>query len=125
VRGAVGERKEDPCQMSDQFYYIDLKFIPKIVILTFPILRQREVVVEVPKDLVQQRLSEMVHENPGEEAIALILARRAALTTFPTVAEQLVGMYDEGVTWDEHRYHVMNERPCDHEENGVRAWRII
>ena len=97
-----------------------------MVTLTFPILRQREVVVEVPKDLVQQRLSELENENPGEEAIALNLSRRAALATFPTVAERLKGLYDENApSWHEHRYRVMDERACDHEENGVRAWRIV
>lgn len=116
----------DPCKMSEQFYYVHLGFIPKMVTLTFPILRQREVVVEVPKDLVQHRLSALVNENLGEEEIALNLARRAALATFPTVAERLVGLYDENAPrWHEHRHHVMDERPCDHEENGVRAWRIV
>jgi|SRR5580693_3331031 hypothetical protein len=111
--------------MSQQFY-VHLRFIPKMVTLAFPVLRQREVVVEVPKDLVQHRLSELVNEKLGEEAMALNLARRAALATFPTVAERLLGLYDENVpSWHEHRYHVMDERPCDHEENGVRAWRII
>jgi hypothetical protein len=112
--------------MSEQFYYVLLGFIPKMVALTFPILRQREVVVEVPKDLVQHRLSALVNKNLGEEEIALNLARRAALATFPTVAERLVGLYDENAPrWHEHRHHVMDERPCDHEENGVRAWRIV
>ena len=124
-QSVFGERKENLYQMSEQFHYIELKFIPKMVTLTFPILRQREVVVEVSKALVRQRLSEMLNENPGEEAIALTLARRAALATFPTVSERLVGLYDEDASWDENQYHVMNERPCDHEENGIRAWRII
>jgi hypothetical protein len=58
----------------------------------------------------------------ANQHIALDLARRAALSTFPTVAERAV---DEDLpTWRENRLHVMNERPCDHEENGIRAWRI-
>jgi hypothetical protein len=112
--------------MGEQFFYVHLRFIPKRVTLTFPILRQREVVVEVPKDLVRHRLSELENENLGREAMALNLARRAALATFPTVAERLLGLYDENApSWHEHRYLVMDERPCDHEENGVRAWRIV
>ena len=110
--------------MSEQFFYVHLRFIPKRVILTFPILRRREVVVEVPKDLVQRKQSEIIHENPREKAIALELARRAALGTFPTVEQRVVGLYHEAAIWYEDRPPVMNERPCDHEENGTRAWRI-
>jgi hypothetical protein len=112
--------------MSKQFFYVHLKFIPKIVTLTTPMLRRREAVVEVPKDLVQRKQSELINENnPREAVIVLNLAKRAALGTFPTVAERFVGLYDEDATWYECRHHVMNERPCDHEENGTRAWRIV
>jgi hypothetical protein len=48
---------------------------------------QREVVIEVPRDLVHSSQSESTHEK----AIAIGLARRAALMTFPTVAERVVG----------------------------------
>jgi hypothetical protein len=41
-----------PSKMSEQFFYVHLKFIPKIVTLTVTILRQREVVVEVSKRLI-------------------------------------------------------------------------
>jgi hypothetical protein len=81
----------------------------------------REVVIEVPKDLVQSRGSESAHNK----AIAIDLARRTALGTFPVVTERAVGLYDEGSPiWRESRHQVMNERPCDNEENGTRAWRI-
>jgi hypothetical protein len=116
----------DPRKMSEQFFYVHLKFKPKIVTLTAPMLRRRDVVVEVPKRLAQLRQSELVNENPGEQAIALDLARRAALGTFPTVTEQILGLYDEAAPkWYERRHHVMDEWPCDHEENGIRAWRIV
>jgi len=117
---------EDRRKMSEHFFYVHLRFIPKMVTLAFPILRQREVVVEVPKDLAQHGLPELANQDLGEEAIALKLARRAALATFPSVAERVVGLYDEDApSWNEQRYNVMDERPCDHEENGVRAWRIV
>jgi hypothetical protein len=109
--------------MSEQFAYVRLKFVPKVVTLKVAILRQCEVVVEVSKRLVQLRQSELARENPGEKSIILYLARRAALGTFP---EQIPGLYDEEVpTWHEHRPLVVNERPCDHEGNGIRAWRIV
>jgi hypothetical protein len=62
--------------MSKQFFYVHLKFIPKIVTLTTPMLRRREAVVEVPKDLVQRKQSEFINENnPRESVIVLNLAR--------------------------------------------------
>ena len=107
--------------MSKQFFYVELKFIPKIVTLAGAILRQREVVVEVPKDLLHGKQSELVDGS----ATALDLARRAALGTFQTLAERVVGLYDEeSPIWFEERRQVMNDRPCDYEENGTRAWKI-
>jgi hypothetical protein len=107
--------------MNKQFFYVELKFKPKIVTLAGAILRQREVVVEVPKDLLHDKQSKLVNEN----AIALDLARRAALGTLPTLAERAVGLYDEDPPiWYQERPHVMNERRCDNEENGTRAWKI-
>jgi hypothetical protein len=115
------------CKMSEQFFYVYLKFVPKIVTLTEPILRPHEVVVELSKRLVLLRQSELVlvNENPTEKAVALDFARRAALRTFPTIAERILGLYDENaLTWHEGPPQVVNERPCDYEENGTRAWRI-
>src|SRR6478735_281563 len=106
--------------MSAQFFYVHLKFTPKIATHTMPITHHHEAVIEVPKDLVQLRQSEIVSENSGEKTIALDLARRAALGTFPTLAERVIGLYDEDAPiWEENRPHVMNERPCDYEENGT------
>jgi hypothetical protein len=111
--------------MSSRFFYVQLKFIPKSGLTELPMSKQHGAVVEVPKDLVQRKQSEIINENPREKAIALDLARRAALGTFPTVEERVVGLYHEAAIWYEDRPPVMNERPCDHEENGTRAWRIV
>jgi hypothetical protein len=106
--------------MSDQFFYLQLKFIPKI---GHTFTDEREVVVEVPRDLVRRK-SESINEGLSE-VIALELAKNAALSTFPTDAERALDLYDEPPpTWYPDRPPVMNERPCDHEENGTRAWRI-
>ena len=109
--------------MSSRFFYVQLKFTPRI--RTIGLRKQHGAVVEVPKDLVQRRQSEIINENPSEKAIALDLARRAALATFLTVEERVVGLYHEDAIWYENRPPVMNERPCDHEENGTRAWRVV
>ena len=110
--------------MSSRFFYVRLKFIPKSGLTELPMGKQHGAVVEIPKDLVQRRQSEIINENRREKAIALELARRAALGTFPTVEERVVGLYHEDAIWYEEKPPVMNERPCDNEENGTRAWQI-
>ena len=86
--------------------------------------KQQEAVVEVPKDLVKQ--SESKNENLREKVIVLDLARRAALGTFSTGAERVAALFGEDpLIWYENQPYVMNERPCDNEENGTRAWRIV
>ena len=109
--------------MSDRFFYVQLKFTPRI--RTIGLRKQHGVVVEVPKELVQGRQSEVINENPNERAIALDLARRAALGSFPTVEQRVVGLYHEDAIWYEDRPRVMDERPRDHEEDGTKAWRIF
>ena len=107
--------------MSDQFFYLQLKFTPKI---GHTFTDEREVFVEIPKKLVQRK-SESVNESL-KEVIALDLAKSAALSTFPTDAERVVDLYDEDPPiWYSDRPPIMNERPCDHEENGIRTWRIV
>ena len=107
--------------MSDQFFYLQFKFTPKI---GHTFTDEREVVVEIPKDLVQRK-SESINEGL-REVIALDLAKSAALGTFPTESERVPEVYDEAPpNWYPDRHQVMNERACDHEENGTRAWRIV
>ena len=70
---------------------------------------------------VQRTQSENTSENSREKAIVLELARRAALGTL-----RVIGLYDEDPPiWCADRPHVMNERRCDNEENGTRAWRVL
>jgi hypothetical protein len=108
--------------MSKQFFYAKLRFTPKATCATatpYP----REVIVEVPKDLAERKESE-INDEVLRKVFALDLARSAALRTFPT-AEQYIELYEQGPpTWLDERVTVMNERPCDYTENGVRAWRI-
>ena len=109
--------------MSSRFFYVELKFTPRI--RTNRLTKQHKAVVEVPKDLVQRKQSEIISANPREKAIALDLAGRAALGSFPAVEQRVVGLYHEDAIWYEDRPRVMDERPGDHEENGTKAWRIV
>jgi hypothetical protein len=110
--------------MSSRFFYIQLKFTPKIGTDSVPRTRQHGAVIEVPKDLVHRQQSAMIRDSRRENVIALELARRAALSTFPSVQERVVGLYHEDAIWYEDQPPVMRERPCDYEDNGTRAWRI-
>jgi hypothetical protein len=107
--------------MSAKFFYLQLKFTPK---MGHTFTDKREVVVEVPKNLVQRK-SESINESL-KEVVALGLAKSAALGTFPNETERAVDLYEEDPPiWYPDRPPVMNERPCDHEENGTRAWKIF
>ena len=75
--------------MSAQFFYLQFKLTPKI---GHTFTDEREVVVEVPKRLVQRK-SESINESL-KEVIALGLAKSAALSTFPTEAERAVDLYE-------------------------------
>ena len=125
--------KQTVLGMSEQFLYVHLKLTPKSVSLAAPIGNPHEIVVEVPRGLLKQRLlkqrrSVLVGQDFTEKAIALYLARDVALKTatpFPAIGERAAGLYDEDrPIWYEYRHRVMNQRPCDHEERGIRAWKI-
>ena len=114
--------------MSKQFFYLHLKFTPKSVSLAAPIGNPHEIVVEVPRGLLNQRQSDLEGQDFTEKAIALDLARDVALKTatpFPAIGKRAAGLYDEDPPiWYEYRHRVMNQRPCNHEERGIRAWKI-
>ncbi len=114
--------------MSEQFFYVHLKFTPKSVSLAAPIGNPHEIIVEVPKGLLNRRQSDLADQDSTEKAIALDLARDVALKTatpYPGIGERAAGLYDEErPIWYENRHRVMNQRPCDREERGVRAWKI-
>ena len=99
---------------SEQFSYVHLKFT-------------QEIVVEVPRGLLTQRQSDLVGQGFTEKAIALDLARDVALkTASPFPGERAAGsLYEEDPPiWYEQGHRVMNRKPCDYEERGIRAWKI-
>jgi hypothetical protein len=105
--------------MSQRSYYIEFTFTPKKGSHI-----HREAVVEVPKDLVRRKQTELINESRKEKAVALDLARGVALAAFSTGTERIVGAYDEDALWYDDRPSLMDERACDHEENCIRVWRI-
>ena len=89
-----------------------------------PLIRQHAAVVEVPKNLVHRKRSEFIGRNLSDKAIALNLARQAALATLSTSVEPVIWPCDEDALWYEDRPSVMDEKTYDHEENGVKVWKI-
>ncbi len=84
--------------MSEQFFYVHLKFTPKSLSLAAPIGNPHEIVVEVPRGLLNQRQLDLVGQDFTEKAIALDIARDVALKTatpFPGIGERAAGLYDE------------------------------
>jgi|SRR5271165_159762 len=114
--------------MSEHFFYVHLKFTPKSVFLAAPIGSPHEIFVEVPMGLLNQTQSDLVGQDLTEKAIALDLARDVALkmaSAFPAIGERAAGLNDEDPPiWYEYPHRIMNQRPCDHEERGIRAWKI-
>ena len=105
--------------MTEKSYYIEFRFISQKERHI-----RREAVVEVPKDLVRRKQTELINGNRREKAVALDLARGVALAAFSAGAERVVSPYDEDALWYDDRPSLMEKRACDHEENGVRVWRI-
>ena len=69
--------------MSSRFFYVQLRFIPKSGLTGLPMSKQHGAVVEVPKDLVQRKQSEIINENRREKAIALELREKSGSRHIP------------------------------------------
>jgi hypothetical protein len=112
--------------MSEQFLYAQFNFTSKVKSDKIEASEHYEVVVEVPKDLVQCEHSKSLTGTTEEKILALGIAKTTALGAFPAIGQRVAEMYDEGLPfWRQERHPVMNERPCDHEQNGIRAWMIV
>jgi hypothetical protein len=109
--------------MSEQFFYAEFRLLPKRGVVTLSVGKGQEVVLEVPRKLIE----DWKRENPAkmctDQAIAADIARvvvAEAISSLPT----LPAYEFDAPTWLEERHPVMNARPCDHHDNGIRAWVI-
>lgn len=82
-----------------------------------------QAVVEVPTGVVLRKQTELVNKDRREKAVALDLAREVALAAF-SGAKGVVRPYHEDALWYDDRPSLMDKRACNHEENGIRVWRI-
>jgi hypothetical protein len=109
--------------MSEQFFYAEFRLLPKRGVLTFGVSRAQEVMVEVPRKLIEDWKKEKPERESTDQAIAADIALvvvRDAISSFPDVAAYEVDV----PTWLEERHPIMNARACDHHDNGIRAWVI-
>jgi hypothetical protein len=109
--------------MSEQFFYAEFQLRPKSGVATLPVSEAQQVVLEVPRKLIEDWKRENPELKLTDQAIAADIARVVvadAITSFPNLPA-----YEFDVpTWLEQRHPVMNARACDHHDNGIRAWVV-
>ncbi len=109
--------------MSEQFLYVEFWLRPKSGVTTLPSSKARQVVIEVPRRLIEDWKRENPDLNVAETTIAADIARVVALdamSSLPTTVEYEIDV----PKFIDERHLVMNERPCDHHDNGIRAWVV-
>jgi len=107
--------------MSEQFFYAEFKLLPARGVTTKSVSKAKEVVLEVPRKLVD----DWKRENPDREltdrAIAADIARVVVADAISSLPD--LPAYEVDIpTWLEERFPIMNSRACDHHDNGIRAW---
>ena len=109
--------------MNEQFFYAEFKLLPKRGVVTVSVSKAQEVVLEVPRKLIEDWKRENPERELTDQAIAADIARVVvadAISSFPDFPA-----YEMDVpTWLEERHPVMNARACDHHDNGIRTWVI-
>ena len=103
--------------MAEKSYYVEFAFTSKQTHLRW------QAVVEVPTILVQRDHAKLMNNSRREKSVALDLGREVALTAFSD-AKSVVGPYHEDALWYDDRPSLMDERNCDHQQNGIRVWRF-
>jgi hypothetical protein len=109
--------------MSEQFFYPDFKLLPKRGAVTMTVSKAQEVLLEVPRKLIEDWKRENTEQKLTDQAIAADIARVVvanAMSSFPDLPAYAVDV----PTWLEERHPIMNARACDHHDNGIRAWVI-
>jgi hypothetical protein len=108
--------------VNEQFFYLQFGIRPKNAVL-LPVGNAQEVALEVPRKLIEDWKEENPNQKVSDESIAAEIARVVVMdTAFPGTNRPECEF--DGPNWLERRPPVMNARPCDHHDNGIRAWSI-
>jgi hypothetical protein len=109
--------------MSEQFFYAEFKLLQKCGVVTASVSKAQEVLLEVPRKLIEDWKRENPERELTDQAIAADIARVVvadAMSSFPNLPAYEVDV----PTWLDERHPIMNARACDHHDNGIRAWVI-
>jgi hypothetical protein len=113
-------------QNMSQFLYLQFKVTPKGT-LARPAGTEM-VVIELPTKHVTDWKLERPGRNLSDDEIAIELAQPVAIATagrFVALTHRpLMHQEIHSATFFPRRCSVMNERNCDYEDNGIRAWFI-
>ena len=109
--------------MNEQFFYAEFKLLPKRGVVTVSVSKAQEVVLEVPRKLIEDWKRENPELEMTDDAIAADIARVVVADAISSLPD--LPAYEVDVpTWLEERQPVMNARACDYHDNGIRAWVI-
>jgi hypothetical protein len=108
--------------MNEQFFYVQFRLRVKRT-GTQPVPQDPEVMLEVPRRLVEDWKRENPSPVNSDEAIAADIARVVAVkTAFPY--KSYPEHQCDTPNWYQRRPPLMNERACDYHDNGIRAWLV-
>jgi hypothetical protein len=109
--------------MSEQFFYAKFKLLPKSGVVTSSVSEAKEVIVEVPRKLIEDWKRENPERELGDQSIAADIARVVVADAISSSPD--LPVYDvDAPAWLKERHPIMNARACDHHDNGIRAWVI-
>lgn len=109
--------------VNEQFFYVHFGLGPKNAIPGPSIGTAQEVVLEVPRKLVEDWKAENPDQNVTDKSIAAEIARVVAIESAFPGANRPEFEFDEP-NWLEQRAPVMNGRACDYHDNGIRVWLL-
>jgi hypothetical protein len=109
--------------MSQQFFYVQFWLRPKSEFTTLAVSDAQQVVLELPRKLIEDWKAENPDQSVTDQSIAADIARVVAVDAIFSFPNRLEYEFDEP-KWLEQRHPVMNARACDHHDNGIRAWVV-
>jgi hypothetical protein len=109
--------------MSQQFLYVQFWLRPKSEFTTLAVSDAQQVVLELPRKLIEDWKAENPDQSVTDQSIAADIARVVAVDAIFSFPNRLEYEFDEP-KWLEQRHPVMNARACDHHDNGIRAWVV-
>ena len=110
--------------MSEQFFYAKFQLLQKRGVATVPVSEAQEVLLEVPRKVIEDWKRENPEQKLTDQAIAADIARVVVADVDIIFSENLPTYEFNVPTWLEERHPVMNARACDHHDNGIRAWVV-